>query len=111
MDIKDDAWYIDSGCSNHIIGDKSIFSKLDSSFKSQVKLGNGALVEVEGKGTISINTKKGAEFVKDVLLVPNLKQILLSPCQMMEKGYSLHFEGNFYCIYDNQGYKIAIVKT
>ncbi|KAH0985644.1 hypothetical protein GBA52_012821 [Prunus armeniaca] len=33
-----------------MIGDESIFSSIDKSIKSQVKLGNGELVETKGKG-------------------------------------------------------------
>ncbi|KAG6416050.1 hypothetical protein SASPL_123472 [Salvia splendens] len=48
-------------------------SKLNvRTIKSQVKLGNGELVDVEGKGTIAVNTNKGTRLIKDVLLVPKL---------------------------------------
>ncbi|KAK2968736.1 hypothetical protein RJ640_014012 [Escallonia rubra] len=68
--------------------------------RSKVKLGNGALVDVTGKGKIVVQTKKGKKLIPDVLLVPNLLQNLLSVGQMMEKGYVLHFEGQFCNIYD-----------
>ena len=41
-----------------------------------------------------VETKKGTRFIKDVLLVPNLKENLLGIRQMMEKDYSLHFKGD-----------------
>ena len=91
---KNDKWYIDSGCSNHMTGDASIFCDIDASNKSQVRLGNGALVEVKGKGTIAIETKKGRRFIKNVLIVPNLQQNFLSVGQMIQNGYSIHFEGD-----------------
>lgn len=47
--------------------------KIDTSTKSQVRLGNGALVKVKGKGTIAIGTKKGRRFNRNDLLVPSLK--------------------------------------
>ena len=68
-------------------GDESIFSNLDTSKKSQVKLGNGALVEAKGKGTISIQTK----YINDVLLVPSLEHDLLSVGQMMEMDMLYYF--------------------
>ena len=60
------------------------------------------LVEANGKGTIAINTKKGVRLIHDVLLVPKLAQNLLSIGQMIEKGYTLHFDGDSYIIYDNK---------
>ena len=70
------------------------------------------MVESKGKGTIMVETKKGTRFIKDVILVPNLKENLLSIGQMMEKGYSLHFEGDTCTIYDknNKKWEIAQVK-
>ncbi|TXG55956.1 hypothetical protein EZV62_017269 [Acer yangbiense] len=85
-------WFIDSGCSNHMTADEDIFSELDKSVKTKVKMGNGELVESKGKGTVAIQTRKGTRYIKDVLLVPSLDQHLLSVGQMIQNGYSLHFE-------------------
>lgn len=35
-----DVWYVDSGCSHHVTGDKSKFNDLDRSIKSHVRLGD-----------------------------------------------------------------------
>ena len=34
------AWYLDSGCSNHMSGNETFFSFIDKSFKSEIKMGN-----------------------------------------------------------------------
>ena len=52
-------WFIDSGCTNHMIPEKEIFYDLDTSFTSKVKMGNGELAEVKGKGNIQVETEKG----------------------------------------------------
>lgn len=88
--------------------DESIFKDIDKSVKVKVRLGNGTVVESKGKGTVIVETQSGMRFIKDVLLVPNLKENLLSIGQMMEKGYSLHFEGNACKIYDNKNKKLEI---
>ncbi|CAJ2666704.1 unnamed protein product [Trifolium pratense] len=105
-------WYLDSGCSNHMAKDESIFKDIDDSVKVKVRLGNGTVVESKGKGTVMVETNKGTRFIKDVLLVPNLKENLLSIGQMMEKGYILHFERDTCSIYDNshKRHEIARVK-
>lgn len=52
IEHKNHIWFIDSGCSNHMTGDENIFVELDSATKTQVKMGNGALVQAKGKGTM-----------------------------------------------------------
>ena len=89
---------------------ESIFCSLDRS-KTKVKIGNGDFMEAVGKGTISIDTKKGKRYINDVLLVPNIDQNLLSVGQMIEKGYSLHFEGDSCTIYDKQDKSFQIAKV
>ncbi|KAG6391565.1 hypothetical protein SASPL_149321 [Salvia splendens] len=105
-----DVWYLDSGCSNHTTGDESIFVSIDTSVNSQVKMGNGALVKAQGKGTISVDTKKGKKRISDVLLVPDLRQNLLSVGQLIEHGYTVHFEGNSCVILDQEGAKQIVAK-
>ncbi|XP_060959353.1 uncharacterized protein LOC133030579 [Cannabis sativa] len=105
-----DTWYLDSGCSNHMTKNEGIFCSLDRS-KTKVKIGNGDFMEAVGKGTIAIDTKKGKRYIKDVLLVPNIDQNLLSVGQMIEKRYSLHFEGDSCTIYDKQDKSFQIAKV
>lgn len=66
-------WFIDSGCSNHMSGAKSIFKKLDESHKSEVRLGNDKKTKVEGKGIVAIPTSNGdTKLIHDVQYVPSL---------------------------------------
>ena len=48
-----DLWLLDSGCSNHMTGNKSLFSSLDSSVITNIKLGDDSLVPAKGKGYYS----------------------------------------------------------
>jgi len=73
-------------------------------------VGNDTTMESRGKRTVMVETKKGTKFIKDVLLVPNLKENLLSIGQMMENGYSLYFEKGTCKIYDNRKREIGQVK-
>lgn len=47
-------WFLDSGCSNHMCGDRSLFCDLDESFKHTVRLGNNARMNVVAKGNIRL---------------------------------------------------------
>ncbi|KAK9107817.1 hypothetical protein Syun_023828 [Stephania yunnanensis] len=44
-----DVWFVDSGCSNHMCGERSMFSSLDTAFTHNVKLGNNHKLVVDGK--------------------------------------------------------------
>ncbi|KAK3021680.1 hypothetical protein RJ639_047104 [Escallonia herrerae] len=102
MEHKNDVWFLDSGCSKHMAADKNVFLDMDNTFKSHVKLGNGALVEAKGKGTIGVQTNEVSKFTRDVLLVPELDQNLLSVGQLLEHGYKLDFVGDGCIIHDNR---------
>ncbi|MDD0148549.1 hypothetical protein PSY31_22950, partial [Shigella flexneri] len=77
-------WYVDNGCSSHIIGNKSIFIDVDQSVNSKMKLGDGQLHPTEGKGSFVVQTKGGnKKTISDVLYVLNLTSNLLSVGQLM----------------------------
>lgn len=56
-ELQSDVWLLDSGCNNHMTGNKSLFSDLDPSINSKIKLGDHYLVPAQGKGTVPILTK------------------------------------------------------
>lgn len=92
-EYSQDIWYMDSGCSSHMIGNRNCFVSLDEKITSQVKLGDGKLHDVKGKGVISVQTKRGkSKLMHDVLYVPGLTQNLLSVGQLMKKGYKMIFD-------------------
>ena len=51
---KEDAWFLDSGCSNHISGDRTMFNELDEKLQHKVKLGNNTKMDVMGKGSVKL---------------------------------------------------------
>ncbi|XP_073064165.1 uncharacterized protein [Primulina eburnea] len=96
-------WYIDSGCSNHMTSKLDSFVELDRNFSSEVKLGDGKIQKVEGKGTIEVYSKQGnKKHISDVLYVPNLAQNLLSVGQLIQKGYLVHFGDDACMIIDKK---------
>ena len=52
-------WFLDSACRNHMTRNKELFSSLDTSIQSEVKLGNYYKVKVNGKGVIVVYAKDG----------------------------------------------------
>ncbi|KAL5760920.1 hypothetical protein ACOSQ2_019758 [Xanthoceras sorbifolium] len=47
---KGTMWFLDSGCNNHMTGDRQWFLYLDESFRQVVKLDNNTKMAIMGKG-------------------------------------------------------------
>jgi hypothetical protein len=75
---RNDAWFLDSGCSNHMCGYRGMFSYLDENFQHSVKLGNNSRMAVVGKGRVKLLINGIKHVVNDVYYVPELKNNLLS---------------------------------
>ncbi|CAN6572549.1 unnamed protein product [Malus baccata var. baccata] len=103
-------WFVDSGCSNHMTANKNILHNVDTTNLTRVKMGNGQLVDTLGRGNIAVHTKNGKMFIKDVMLVPDLKQNLLSLGQLIEHGYYLYFGDNTCKIYDRRNRQQLLAK-
>lgn len=103
-------WYLDTGCSNHVCGDKSAFSDLDETFRNTVKFGNDSTVSVMGKGRVAIQTKESSHSISNVLFIPELKTNLLSVGQLQEKGYEISIKEGVCRIHDEKLGLIAQVK-
>ena len=51
---RNDVWFLDSGCSNHMCGDRSMFCDLNDGFKQIVNLGNIMKMSVAEKGYVQL---------------------------------------------------------
>lgn len=63
-------WLIDSACTSHTTKYIAIFTFIDKLVQPKVKLGNGEVVQAKGKGTVTINTKRGTKVIANVLCIP-----------------------------------------
>lgn len=107
-----EAWFVDSGCSNHMCGDKKMFSDFDGEFRHLVKLGNNTKMNVEGKGSVKLNINGVQHVVTEVYYVPDLKNNLLSVGQWQEKGLSiLMHEGKCRIYHPRRGLIIETTMT
>ena len=97
-------WYIDSGCSNHMIFNKSLFSSYTTGTFSEVDFGNLERAKIAGFGDIVIkinNPKSNKDIkIKNVLHVPDLGYQLLSVQNWDLAGYSTVFENKTCVIKD-----------
>jgi hypothetical protein len=72
-------WYLDSGTSFHMTGDKEIFSDLEEKdLKMHIEMGEDGRYSVTGIGTITFWRDSGKPFqFKYVMHVPGLKKNLV----------------------------------
>lgn len=87
-------WFLNSGCSNPMCGNKEWFAELDEEFKISVKLGDDSRMMVMGKGNIRLPIGSLVQVITEVYFIPNLKNSLLSIGQLQEKGLTITFKQN-----------------
>lgn len=92
-------WFLDSGCSNHMCGDRSMFKEIEDCSKGYIKCGNNLKMKVVGKGSMEIVFNGVAFNVQDVYLVLDLRHNLLSMGQIQEKGGNLLISSGICNIY------------
>ncbi|XP_077223368.1 uncharacterized protein LOC143856971 [Tasmannia lanceolata] len=102
----DETWSLDSGCGNHVTGNKGVFVTLDESLQSDVRTGDDKRLSVKGSD-ILVQTKKGVERISIVFYVPSLKYNLLSVGQLLMKGHGVHFKEDVCEIKDKNHVLIA----
>ncbi|KAK2426061.1 putative mitochondrial protein [Trifolium repens] len=99
---KDDGWYLDTGCSTHMTGNKSWLINYDASKKSTIRFADSRTVQSEGIGDVLIKGKNGNQaLITGVLYVPDMKSNLLSMGQLVEKGFSMTLGNNEMKVFSN----------
>jgi RNase H-fold protein (predicted Holliday junction resolvase) len=91
---KDEIWYLDSGCSNHMIGTKEWMFDFDSNFRETVKLGNNSKMDVMGKGNVKLCIGGKVLVITNVYYLPGLGSNLLSIGQLQEKSLTVVFKND-----------------
>ena len=84
-------WYLDSGASFHMIGDKILFSTLEEKdLKMRIEMGDDGKYSVSGVGTVAFQREHGAPLtLTDVKYVPGLMKNLVSVAMLEDKGYDV----------------------
>ena len=80
-------WYVDSGCSKHMIGDRDKIFTLRKERNGSVSFINDNSTKIIGEDTVRIGNKN--EKAQNVLLVEDMKHNLLSVIQMCDQGHKV----------------------
>jgi hypothetical protein len=72
---KKEVWFLDSGCSNHMVGTKEWLFDFDDKFRESVKLGDDSKMHVMGNGKLKLLVGGITQVITDVYYFPSLKII------------------------------------
>ncbi|XP_022843115.1 uncharacterized protein LOC111366633 [Olea europaea var. sylvestris] len=93
-------WYLDSACSRHMCGNKSLFTTLDECNGGMVTFGDGGFAPILGKGTVQM---LGLPVISNVLYVEGLKSNLRSISQICDDDFEVSFVQKRCTVYDSSG--------
>ncbi|XP_022019806.1 uncharacterized protein LOC110919866 [Helianthus annuus] len=108
--VKDDYWYLDSGCSNHMTGNRDLFINLDESLKKEVRTGDDKKLEVLGSGEVMITIQGRSKKILNVFYVKGLRHNLLSVGQLIKRGYTVKFQKDKCIIKDASNETLGIIR-
>ena len=86
---KEIYWYIDSGFSRNMTGDKNTFLILKRENGGSVSFGDNKSAKIIGKGKVILGSQKAT--TENVLLVDHLKHNILSVSRSCDQGHTLLF--------------------
>ena len=91
------SWVLDSGCTNHMTGERSMFSSYSPTTNSNdnIVFGDNSKGEVIGLGKVAISLNHS---ISNVLHVDSLSYNLLSVSQLYEMGYN--------CLFTDKGVEV-----
>ena len=89
LTIIHNRWYLDSGYSRHMTGDKTKFCLLTEGEGGQVTFGGNSKGKIISSGKVGKNL---SSCIDEVMLVEGLVYNLLSISQLCDKGYKVLFD-------------------
>jgi hypothetical protein len=110
-DDVEERWYLDSGASNHIIGNHEAFSELDTGIIGTVKFGDNSAVDIRGCRMILFHCKSGEhKALTDVYFIPKLHRNIISISQLDERGCQVLIDGGILRICNRERKLLAKVE-
>eukprot|EP00253_Pinus_taeda_P004307 PITA_04307 len=90
---EDDIWYVDSGASSHMTGNKEFFDSLEEVINgSKIYLGDDNVYQIKGHGVISVKLPNGKiSHLSNVLYVLGIKKNLISVSMMADQDMHVEF--------------------
>jgi len=95
---------LDSGCSGHMTGNKSLLTSYEEKPGPTISFGDGNKGKTVGYGKLCL----GNVIIEDVALVEGLKHNLVSMSQLSDKGYQSTFDKSGCRITHQQSGKVVL---
>jgi hypothetical protein len=104
-------WFLDTGASNHMTGNRAAFTELDTNVTGSVKFGDNSAVSIEGRGTILFACKSGEHrALTGVYYIPQLRSNIISLGQLDERGCEVLIKSGILRIRDREQKLLAKVE-
>ena len=86
-------WYLDSGASFHMMGNRDLFSDFEEKdLKKSIEFGDDERYSATRMGTVTFQREFGSPLrITDVMYVPGLKKNLVSVAVLEDHGYDVVF--------------------
>ncbi|WVZ62734.1 hypothetical protein U9M48_012444 [Paspalum notatum var. saurae] len=96
-------WYLDTGASNHMTGQRSALAHLDDTVRGTVRFGDGSVVEIQGLGSLVTEGRTHEHKVlTDFYYIPKLKSNIISLGQLEEGGCKVVLENGVLTVLDRE---------
>ncbi|XP_050875303.1 uncharacterized protein LOC127078936 [Lathyrus oleraceus] len=94
-------WYIDTGCSKHLTGNKKWLVDFDSRKRIKIICADDKYLNDEGMGNVRVVLNNGKRtLIQNMWYVLGMKSNLMIVCQLVEKGFSVTMKDNILNLYD-----------
>lgn len=104
----DPTWFLDTGASNHMSGHRDIFFDLNIGVHDSIKLGDGSVVQMEGRGTVLFESHTGEHLVlSEVCFIPRMQSSIISISQLDKIDYDTRINHGILELQDPDGRMIA----
>lgn len=110
---KPQGWFIDTGATRHVCGDKTLFSTFkEAASDAKLFMGNQATADIKGEGNVILKMTSGKELtLSNTLYVPEIRKNLVSGWLLNKFGFRLVFESDKFVLtkrgmYVGKGYAL-----
>ena len=100
-------WYLDSGYSRHMTGDRIKFCMLTETESGQVTIGENTKGKIIGTGKVG---KNPSSCIDDVMLVEGLEYNLLSISKFCDKGCKVTFDSQACTIFESNSETVKFTR-
>lgn len=90
-DVQEKFWFLNSGFSNHTVGNKDLIFDFDGQFYEFIKLGYDSNMAVMGKGSFKLHIRLIVQVMTEVYYIIDLRNNLLSVGHLQQKNRTIIF--------------------